>query len=112
MPEAGAAWLWVAAACALAGMGWCALALPAHALQARGGVPSPAQRTGLRAAGGAALLLSLAACLAVDHASMAVLVWAMLLAVSAMAVAFVLATRPRWLGWLAPWVGPRRFTGG
>jgi len=112
MPEAGAAWLWVAAACALLGMGWFALALPAHALQARGGLPSSAQRRGLRAAGSVALLLSLAACLAADHATMAVLVWTMLLAVAATAVAFVLATRPRWLGWLAPWLGPRRFTGG
>src|SRR5690606_30650085 len=74
MPEGDAAWLWVAVGCALAGMGWLALALPAHALQAWGGVPSYLQRRRLRAAGGAALLLSLAACLAADHATMAVLV--------------------------------------
>lgn len=112
MPEGDAAWLWVAVGCALAGMGWLALALPAHALQAWGGVPSSLQRRRLRAAGGAALLLSLAACLAADHATMAVLVWVMLLAVAAMAIALLLATRPRWLCKLAPWIGPRRFTGG
>ena len=47
---------------------------------------------------------SLALCLAVDHASMAALVWVMGLAASALAVAFTLTWRPRWLAALMPWV--------
>ena len=39
-----------------------------------------------------------------DHATMAVLVWAMLMALAAACVAFLLAGRPRVLRALAPWV--------
>lgn len=105
MHEAGgAAWLLAAAVCAFAGMGWLALAMPVHAQQAWGRVPQPAQRRVLRGLGAAALVLALACCLGSDHATMAVLVWAMLLAVAAASVAFMLAVRPRAVRWLAPWV--------
>ena len=95
-----------AALCAFAGMAWLALAMPVHALQAWGHVPPPAQRQRLRVAGGVALLLALAGCLGSDHATMAVLVWVMLLAVAAIATAMLLSATPRRLRWLAPWVRP------
>jgi hypothetical protein len=89
---------------AIAGMGWLALAMQAHARQVWGVVASAASVRVLRVLGGAALLASLALCLAADHATMAVLVWVMALAASALLVAFTLAWRARWLGMLAPWV--------
>ncbi len=55
--------------------------------------------------GSTALFVGLLLALAADHASMAVLVWVMALAGAALAVAFALAWRPRWLRWLAPWIG-------
>ena len=58
----------------------------------------------LRLLGTVGLGASLALCLAVDHASMAALVWVMGLAASALAVAFTLTWRPRWLAALMPWV--------
>lgn len=105
MPESGAAaWLLLAAlASSLAGMGWLALSMPVHARQAWGRQPGPALLRLHRWLGGGAVLASLWLCLGADHASMAVLVWAMTLAVAALAVAFGLAARPRWVGWLAPW---------
>ena len=105
MHEAGATlWLVVAAACAFAGMGWLALAMPAHALQAWGRLPAPAQLKRLRWLGSAAVVLALAGCLGSDHATMAVLVWVMLLAAAAIATAFLLSSRPRRLRLLAPWI--------
>ncbi|MGY0611259.1 MULTISPECIES: DUF3325 family protein [unclassified Luteimonas] len=101
---AAAFWLLAAAACAFAGMGWLALAMPPHALQAWGEVPAPAQLKRLRVAGCVAIALALACCLGCDHASMAVLVWLMLLAAAAVANAFLLASRPRRLRLLAPWL--------
>ena len=52
------------------------------------------------------LAAALALCLAVDHASMASLVWSMALAGAALAVAFTLSWRPRALGVLVAWVRP------
>lgn len=105
MHEAGASlWLLAAAACAFVGMGWLALSMTVHALPAWGGLPSEVQLARLRWLGGVAVLLALACCLGSDHASMAVLVWVMLLAVSAVATALVLASDPRRLRRLAPWV--------
>ncbi|MBJ6983855.1 DUF3325 domain-containing protein [Luteimonas sp. MC1750] len=108
MHEPGATtWLLAAAACAFAGMGWLALAMPVHALQAWGAPPSAAQLARLRWLGGSAVLLALACCLGSDHATMAVLVWVMLLAAAAVAMALVIAGRPRRLRLLAPWVRPQ-----
>jgi hypothetical protein len=91
-------------ASAIAGMGWLALSMPVHAQQVWGDVPSPAVTRALRWMGASGLLVALALCLAVDHASMATLVWVMTLAASALAIAFALSSRPAWLRGLAPWV--------
>lgn len=88
------------AACVL-GWGWLALAMDVHWEQARGPQAlRPARRRWLRGLGIAALLAALALCLRADHASMAVLVWVMALAAGALAIAFTLSWRPRWLGLL------------
>jgi hypothetical protein len=109
MPESvRAAWPLAAALLAgVAGMGWLALAMPAHAQQVWGRAVSPATVRVLRVLGALGLVASLGLCLVVDHASMAVLVWVMALAASALAVAFTLSWRARWLGVLAPWVRGR-----
>jgi hypothetical protein len=92
-----------ALAAAVLGMGWLALAMDAHWEQARGARPrTPAAVRLLRALGALGLAASLALCLAVDHASMAALVWVMALAAAALAVAGTLAWRPRWLGLIFP----------
>ena len=88
----------------LAGMGWLALSMPVHAQQVWGGVPSTGIARMLRWMGAIGLLVALVLCLAVDHASMASLVWVMTLAASAVATAFLLSWQPRWLRALAPWV--------
>jgi hypothetical protein len=93
----------------VAGMGWLALAMPVHAQQVWDAAP-PAmlcQLRQLRALGALALAVALGLCLAVDHASMAVLVWVMSLVAAALLVAFTLAWRARWLRALAPWVRAR-----
>ena len=54
------------------------------------------------AAGVLALALSLGLCLQADHPSMAALVWLMLLAGAAAAIAAMLSWRPRWLKALWP----------
>lgn len=92
-----ALWLAAAAALNLAGMGWLALAMDVHWGQVMHRPAEAAARTRrvLRAMGAAALPLSLLACLMADRPSMAVLVWVMLLAGSAAAVAMTLARRPQ-----------------
>jgi hypothetical protein len=94
-----ALWLLVAAATNLAGMVWLALAMEVHwdQVMPRPAHAVPATRRQLRRLGAAALPLSLWACLLADRPSMAVLVWVMLLAGSALVVAWVLAHRPRLL---------------
>lgn len=95
--------------CSFTGMGWLALAMKVHWQQVRGAVPlPPPTRTALRISGASALALALLACAGADPLSMAALVWIMGLAASALAVAFVLAWRPRWLLWLAPWTSSQR----
>lgn len=88
------------------GMAWFALAMEVHWQQVRG-TDAPA-RPGiarlLRGLGGVALLVALLICLRVDHATMATLVWVMALAGAALAVAFTLSWRPRWLAWLVAWL--------
>jgi hypothetical protein len=83
-------------------MAWLALAMEAHWSQVRSPTAhSAAIARRLRSFGAGALALSLLACLAADHASMAALVWVMIVSASAVAVAMTLAYRPRWLFWLA-----------
>jgi len=91
-----AALLLLAALATVAGMALLALAMPTHWAQVAGArAPlSPVRQRGLRAAAALALAGSLALCLAADHPSMAVLVWVMLLALSATGVAMWLSRRP------------------
>lgn len=90
------------------GMASLALAMEVHWAQVR--AKAPLSRAGawrLRVCGALGLGSALLLCLAVDHASMAALVWVMTLGASALLVAFALSWRPRWLSVLA-WVGGRR----
>jgi hypothetical protein len=89
-------WLTTAAALSLVGMGWLALAMEAHWRQVmhRPAEAAAHTRRVLRALGLLALPLALLACLMADRPSMAVLVWVMLLAGSAAAVAMLLARLP------------------
>lgn len=88
-----------------AGFGWLALAMDVHWLQVRSQEsPSPMMRRVLRMLGVLAILASLVLCLSVDHATMASLVWFMLLTASALSVAFLLTWRPRLLSPLVAWV--------
>jgi hypothetical protein len=90
----------------VAGMGWFALSLESHWRQVRGDARcAPSLAASLRALGAAALAAGLALCLAVDSASIAVLVWLMALAAAALGVAFTLTWRPRVLGVLVFWHG-------
>ena len=86
-------WLATAAVLNLAGMAGLALSMEAHWQQVayRSAGEGISTRRLLRALGAAALLLSLQACLTADRPSMAVLVWVMLSAASAVVVAMVLA---------------------
>lgn len=103
MPDA----LLLAAALAanVIGLGWLALSMDVHWEQVRGAQP-PSRRTvvQLRWMGALGLAASLWLCLAVDHASMASLVWFMTLAGGALAIAFTLSWRPRALRPLVAWV--------
>lgn len=108
-----ALWLIAAAALTLAGMGWLALAMEVHWWQVmhRPAEAATSTRRFLRALGTAALPLSLLACLMADRPSMAVLVWVMLLAGSAVAVALLLSYQPHTMRYLCLW-GPRASTPG
>jgi hypothetical protein len=85
----------------LIGMGWLALTLNTHWRQVCSGTPSANTVIAMRSLGSSALLISLLLCLSVDHASMASLVWVMLLAAAAMSIALTLSWRPQWLRVLA-----------
>jgi hypothetical protein len=87
----------LAALSAFAGMAWLALAMEVHWQQVSGTAQAlpRARRRGLRIAGALAMLASLALSLMADHATMAALVWVMLLALSAFVVAMLLSWRPQ-----------------
>jgi hypothetical protein len=92
-----------AAVSAVLGFGWLALAMDTHWEQVHGdGAPPPSLARALRVAGALALAASLGLCLGADHPTMAVLVWLMLLAGGAVAIAATLSWRPRWLRGLWP----------
>lgn len=98
-----ALWLALAAVLSLAGMTWLALAMEVHWGQVMHRPTATAgTRRLLRTLSAVALPLSLLACLMADRPSMAVLVWMLLLVGSAVAVALLLAYRPRLLAmfWL------------
>ena len=88
-----------------ASVAWLAMAMKAHWHQVRGDASPPARGLVLlRLLGAAGLLLSLALCLYIDHATMAALVWVMALAGAALCVAFTLSWRPRVLAPLVAWL--------
>ncbi|MBB4844022.1 hypothetical protein HNP55_002558 [Paucibacter oligotrophus] len=85
------------------GFAWLALAMDGHWEQVHGQTgPSAGQQKLLRLLGGSLLLASLALCLLADHATMAALVWLMLLAGGVLLNALLLAWRPAWLRLLWP----------
>lgn len=101
----------VAAATNLLGLCWLALAMDVHWEQVRGArQPSRGSVRLLRVLGALALVVSLALCLAVDHGSMATLVWFMTLAAAALLITFTLSWRPRLLAPLVAWVPSARAT--
>lgn len=106
MPDAF--WLAAALLCSVLGMAWQALAMEVHWRQAHGSPwRSPHERLLLRFLGWLALTASLVFCLQADTATMAVLVWMMLLAVAAAGIAFLLGWRPRSLALAWPRVRSR-----
>jgi uncharacterized protein DUF3325 len=90
--------------CGIGSMGWLALAMPVHAVQVWGHVPGRTVLRRLRWLGAGGVVLALILCLLADHASMAILVWTMALSASALLIAYLLASRPRCLRLLAPWL--------
>lgn len=71
----------------IAGFAWLALAMDVHWQQVRAeALPARSTKHGLRILGGVAIAVSLRLCLAVDHATMASLVWFMILTASALTV--------------------------
>lgn len=103
MVEVTTLYLKGAAVSALLGFAWLALAMDAHWRQVHLQAElQPGSRGALRILGCIGLLGSLGLCLRADHASMAVLVWLMLLAGAALIVALTLAWRPRSLRMLWP----------
>ena len=95
-------WLVAAAILSLTGMSWLALAMKAHWSQLYQDRKLEPRRSLLRVMGSAALVVSGLCCLQADHPSMAVLVWVMLMAGAAIAVAMILGRQPRLLGLLCP----------
>jgi hypothetical protein len=91
--------LMAAFVCSVLGMGWLALAMDTHWNQVRATGRSSRTVLALRVLGWGAMAASLVLCLMADTATMAVLVWMMLLAVAAASIAFVLSVKP---GILAP----------
>jgi Protein of unknown function (DUF3325) len=93
--------------CTTCGLGWLALAMETHWQQVRAEVAAGRGTVRrLRALGTLALLLGLWLCLSADHATMAVLVWVMAIAGSALMIAFTLSWRPHWLLPLVAWIRP------
>ena len=90
--------------CSICGMGWLALAMKVHWQQVRGDVDNSIRTVRfLRVLGVCGLAISLLLCLSRDHGSIAVLVWIMSLAASALTVTSLLTWRPRCLAWLVFW---------
>jgi len=91
----------------IASMGWLALSMQVHAEQVWGHSLSARTSRALRWMGSVGVVAVLALCLAVDHATMATLVWVMAVTGSSLLIAFTLSAHPRWLRVLAPWVRAR-----
>ncbi|MDO9468880.1 MAG: DUF3325 family protein [Thiobacillus sp.] len=92
-----------AALAAVAGFAWLALAMAVHWEQVQGSAaPKAGVRRALRTLGFASLAASAALCFLADRPSMALLVWIMLMAGGAVAVALALAWKPAMLRLLWP----------
>ncbi len=96
--SSAALWLLVATVLSLLGMSWLALAMKVHwqqvfnnRVEQQNSLPNAGL---LRVLGGVAIISSGLCCLQADHASMAVLVWFMLLTLAAFTVAMTLTSRP------------------
>jgi len=90
--------------CCVLGCSWFALAKDVHWREAIGATGlSRGTQIRLRTLGAIALLVSLTMCLSVDHASIAALVWIMMVAAAAMLVAFALSWKAHWFAALVPW---------
>lgn len=88
--------------CGQLGMACLALTLRVHFAQTLGGQsPTPRGVQVLRLLGAVGLMGALLLCFVANHASMAPLVWVMMLGVWVVAVAFTLTYRPRALRMLA-----------
>ncbi len=85
------------------GFAWLALAMEVHWKQVRNDQPTQGTAKILRILGSLSLFVSLVLCLFTDHASMASLVWVMLLAAAALIVAFTFTWRPRLFSLLIVW---------
>jgi hypothetical protein len=102
-----ALWLALAYLACTAGFGWLALAMDVHWQQACRARPLTAGGASvLRGLGLVGIATSLLACLRADHASMAALVWVLMLAASALSVALLLTWWPRALAALTFWLRP------
>ncbi|MCX4192552.1 DUF3325 domain-containing protein [Methylophaga sp. OBS1] len=95
-------WLITAAVTALLSMGWLALAYETHWQQVFPASKTLPNSKRLKTTGWFFLLLSALCCLRADHPTMAVLVWVMLLAVTAFTVAMILSRRPVLLKTICP----------
>lgn len=94
-----------AGVCSTLAFAWLALAMDVHWQQVRASAsPGPSVKRLLRVLAVATLAISLALCLTVDHATMATLVWVMLLAAGALLVTFTLSWQPRWLAPAIVWL--------
>lgn len=95
MPDA--TYLALAVVSSLLGMCWLALSMDVHWAQTRqiALADSKPPRNVLKALGCTALLFSLGLCLLADRPSIAVLVWVMLMAGSAVSVAWGLSRKPQ-----------------
>lgn len=94
---------WLAFAVSLLGFAWIALAMRVHWIRVHGGAgPTRKTQALLRAAGSIALAAALGLCAIADPASMAVLVWMLLLAAAVVVVALMLRWRPAVLRWSWP----------
>ena len=96
-----ALWLIAATFFAVAGMGWLALSLSHHWQQVFPNA-GDAHILRLRSAGWGFLVLSALSCFQADHPSMAVLVWVMLIPLSAIMIAMMLIWCPRLLRVICP----------
>jgi hypothetical protein len=84
-----------ALAATLLGFAWLALAMEDHWQQVHGETAPPqATQRGLRMMGAAGLIVSGVLCFAADRPSMAALVWILLMAFGAVAVALTLSWKP------------------